>query len=121
MQPNMYLSYYLETNIHMSEGVQCLKKKCSSHKIKWKIRLITDVRYNFVTYRANSWKFIRPSPSRSASSIMERTSWSVRGSPKLFIVSLQRRVEKKVNKESNLDSFFFLLTRDLKVKFSFFL
>ena len=36
----------------------------------------------------NSWKLILPSPSRSASSIMERTSASVTGSPRLFIVSL---------------------------------
>ena len=41
--------------------------------------------------RANSWKLMRPSPSRSASSIIERTSWSVKGSPKLFMVSLRER------------------------------
>jgi len=37
----------------------------------------------------NSSKFIFPSPSKSASSIMDLTSASVTGSPRLFIVNLK--------------------------------
>ena len=61
MQPNTCL-YYLETNIHMSEGVQFLKKKstefCSSQKIKWKIRLIADVRYKVIIEKSQSGRFM---------------------------------------------------------------
>ena len=37
--------------------------------------------------RENSWKFIFPSPSKSASAIMDLTSASVIGSPRLLMVS----------------------------------
>ena len=42
--------------------------------------------------RENSWKLMRPSPSKSASSIMDRTSWSVNGSPRLFMVNLENQM-----------------------------
>ena len=56
------------------------------------------INYNalFAIKFLNSSKLIFPSPSVSASAIIAVSSASVRGSPRLFIVSLEKVTEKNI-------------------------
>ena len=58
------------------------------------------INYNalFAIKFLNSSKLILPSPSVSASAIIAVSSASVRGSPRLFIVSLEKKLKKVTEK-----------------------